>query len=287
MMSKPNLAVPASVTRIGRDELLAGLALPRDGRVFDLGTELANGMPVGPIESFGGFRITPYRTPRCLSQPDQAPGFDFSMDLIQGSPHLGSHIDAPAHIQSFGRVFGGHKAADVYDDFGWTENGVHTVPSVITRGILLDIPGLLSVERLPDLFEITPENVERCLEKERIEVQRGDAVLIRTGKMADYHGDGSAYFAAGPGIGVAAALWLYDRGMAILGSDTSATEPIPFPDPDNTVHRAMLVERGVFLVEILQLDELAEEGAYEFLFVCLPLKLRGATGSWVRPVALT
>jgi kynurenine formamidase len=74
--------------------------------------------------------------------------------------------------------------------------------------------------------------------------------------------------------------------MAVLGSDTSATEPFPFPDPDNTVHRAMLVERGVFLVEILCLDELASASAYEFLFVCLPLKFRGGTGSWVRPVAV-
>jgi kynurenine formamidase len=111
-------------------------------------------------------------------------------------------------------------------------------------------------------------------------------VLVRTGKMADYHGDGASYFAAGPGIGVEAALWLFERGMAVLGSDTSATEPFPFPDPDNTVHRAMLVERGVFLVEILCLDELASASAYEFLFVCLPLKFRGGTGSWVRPVAV-
>ena len=278
--------VPEGTARIGAEELLAGLALPTQGRVFDLGTELATGMPVGPIEAFGGFRITPYRTPKCIASPGNAPGFDFSMELIQGSPHIGTHFDAPAHIQSFGRVFGGHRAADVYDDFGWRENGIHTVPPVITRGLLIDIPALLEVPRLPDLFEITADHVQRALEREQVEVRRGDAVLVRTGKMADYHGDGSTYFAAGPGIGVDAALWLFERGMAILGSDTSATEPFPFPDPDNTVHRAMLVERGVFLVEILCLDELADASVYEFLFVCLPLKFHGGTGSWVRPVAV-
>jgi regulator of RNase E activity RraA/kynurenine formamidase len=278
--------VPEGTARIGADELLAGLALPVQGRVFDLGTELATGMPVGPIEAFGGFRITPYRTPKCIASPADAPGFDFSMELIQGSPHIGSHLDAPAHIQSFGKVFGGHRAADVYDDFGWRENGIHTVPPVITRGVLLDVPALLEVPRLPDLFEITVDHVQRTLERQQMEVRRGDAVLVRTGKMADYHGDGGSYFAAGPGIGVDAALWLFERGMAVLGSDTSATEPYPFPDPDNTVHRAMLVERGVFLAEILCLDELADAGAYEFLFVCLPLKFHGGTGSWVRPVAV-
>jgi regulator of RNase E activity RraA/kynurenine formamidase len=284
--TSPAVPVPEGTARLGAEELLAGLALPAQGRVFDLGTELATGMPVGPIEAFGGFRITPYRTPKCITSPGDPPGFDFSMELIQGSPHIGTHFDAPAHIQSFGKVFGGHRAADVYDDFGWRENGIHTVPPVITRGVLLDIPALLEVARLPDLFEITVDHVQQTLEREQVEVRRGDAVLVRTGKMADYHGDGGSYFAAGPGIGVEAALWLFERGMAVLGSDTSATEPFPFPDPDNTVHRAMLVERGVFLVEILCLDELASASAYEFLFVCLPLKFHGGTGSWVRPVAV-
>jgi regulator of RNase E activity RraA/kynurenine formamidase len=284
--TSPGAPVPEGTARIGPEELLAALALPAQGRVFDLGTELATGMPVGPIEAFGGFRITPYRTPKCIASPDNAPGFDFSMELIQGSPHIGTHFDAPAHIQSFGKVFGGHRAADVYDDFGWRENGIHTVPPVITRGVLLDIPALLEVPRLPDLFEVTVDHVQRALEREQVEVRRGDAVLVRTGKMADYHGDGSTYFDAGPGIGVDAALWLFERGMAVLGSDTSATEPYPFPDPDNTVHRAMLVERGIFLAEILCLDELAGANAYEFLFVCLPLKFHGGTGSWVRPVAV-
>jgi regulator of RNase E activity RraA/kynurenine formamidase len=284
--TRPAAPVPEGTARIGAEELLAGLALPAQGRVFDLGTELATGMPVGPIEAFGGFRITPYRTPKCIASPGDAPGFDFSMELIQGSPHIGTHFDAPAHIQSFGKVFGGHRAADVYDDFGWRENGIHTVPPVITRGVMLDIPALLEVPRLPDLFEITVDHVQQTLEREQVEVRRGDAVLVRTGKMADYHGDGGSYFAAGPGIGVEAALWLFERGMAVLGSDTSATEPFPFPDPDNTVHRAMLVERGIFLAEILCLDELADASAYEFLFVCLPLKFHGGTGSWVRPVAV-
>jgi kynurenine formamidase len=282
-MSRPT---PAGTARLGPEKLLGALGLPSEGRTFDLGTELATGMPVGPIEAFGGFRITPYRTPHCIAHPDEAPGFDFSMDLIQGSPHLGSHFDAPAHIQTHGKVFGGERAADVYGDFGWQVNGIDTVPPVLTRGVLLDVPALLGEDRLPDLFEVTVEHLEGCLQRQGVELREGDAVLVRTGKMADYHGSGETYFAAGPGVGVPAALWLHERGIAMLGSDTSATEPYPFPDAENTVHRAMLVERGIFLIEILRLDELAAAEAYEFLFVCLPLKFRGATGSWVRPVAV-
>lgn len=74
--------------------------------------------------------------------------------------------------------------------------------------------------------------------------------------------------------------------MAVLGADSTGIEPLPFPDPARTTHRAMLVERGVHLVENLYLDELAADGVAEALFVCLPLKITGATGSWVRPVAI-
>src|SRR5271156_1426525 len=100
-------AIPAGTARLGSQQLLGALKLAQGGRVFDLGTELATGMPVGSIDSFGGFRITPYRTPVCLARPDAPPGFDFSMELIQGSPHVGTHFDAPAHIQASGKVFGG------------------------------------------------------------------------------------------------------------------------------------------------------------------------------------
>ena len=90
-----------------------------------------------------------------------------------------------------------------------------------------------------------------------------------------------------PGVGPAAAVWLYERGMAVLATDTTGTEPVPHPDPARTTHRAMLVERGVHLIENVFLDELARDHVIESTFVCLPLKLTGATGSWVRPIAIS
>jgi kynurenine formamidase len=279
-------AITAARERIGSAELLAALTLPREGRVFDLATQLANDMPVGPEETFAGFRLTQYRTPKCIADRENLLGFDFSMELLSGSPHLGTHLDALAHIAAGGKHFGGVSVHDAYDDFGWKQNGIETVPPIVGRGILLDAARAEGVDKLPDGFEIGTELIQRCLAEQGTELRRGDTVLVRTGKFLDYHGEGPLYFDAQPGIGVAAAVWLYDQGMAVLGTDTSATEVFPFRDLDNTVHKAMLVERGVYLVEILDLEELAAARAYEFLFVCLPLKIRGGTGSWVRPLAL-
>jgi kynurenine formamidase len=74
--------------------------------------------------------------------------------------------------------------------------------------------------------------------------------------------------------------------MALLGTDTSGTEVIPMPDPERTTHGVMIVERGVHLIEIMDLESIAAERIHEFLFVSLPLRIAGATGSWLRPVAI-
>ena len=112
-------------------------------------------------------------------------------------------------------------------------------------------------------------------------------MLVRSGWFgAWYASDPDAYFASQPGVGPDAALWLYERGMALLGTDTSGTEVIPMPDLERTTHGVLLVERGVHLIEIPDLEALAAEPAFEFLFVCLPLRITGATGSWLRPVAV-
>ncbi len=269
--------------RDGRLDDLLGLV--RAARRYDLGTDYGFDMPRGPRGDFHRMQLSQWHVPRCLLQ-DDGPRLSFSMDVVQGSPHLGTHIDAFVHAQSAGRIFGGSRVGDVFDERGWREHGAETIAPVVRRGVLLDVARALGEDPLPDLFEIRPEHLERTLEAQGTELREGDAVLVRTGKFAaDYHGDGKRFFASQPGVGRDAAAWLADRGMGLLGTDTTATEPAPFPDIDRTVHEELLVRRGIHLVEILDVEALAADRLDAFLFVCLPLKLTGATGSWVRPVA--
>jgi len=276
---------PVAQERITDAERQRAVAAVRTGRLFDLGTELAHDMPMGPADNFGGFRLTPFKTPECLVKRENPPPFDISVEVVQGCQHLGTHIDALAHVAVHGRHFGNVSVLDAYGDFGWKHNGIESVVPIFTRGLLLDIPRALGVDRLPDRYEVVTTDLELALEMSGETVRSGDAVLVRTGKMLDYVPNGS-YFDAGPGVGVEAGIWLYDRGMAVLGTDTSASEPFPFRDEEHTLHRALLFERGVNLVEIMNLEELARSGVTSFLFVCSPLRLRGGTGSWVRPIAV-
>jgi kynurenine formamidase len=274
-------AVPA-MHRVGTAEVLAATASVRDGRVYDLGLPIDTSMPQAPPPVAVPFSLlfsaTAERT------PSGAP-FGIAMDAVIGSIHTSTHLDGLAHVSHNGALFGGVDADKSRGDGGYRVHGIETVPPIVTRGIVLDIATLHGVGRLPDGYEVTVQDVEEALANLAVTVGHGDAVLIRTGKIQQYFTDPVAFEQAQPGIGPDAAIWLYERGMVILGTDTSGTEPIPYPE--RSTHVAMLVERGVHLIESLSLEEARLAAPPTGLFVCLPLKITGATGSWVRPILIT
>jgi kynurenine formamidase len=127
------------------------------------------------------------------------------------------------------------------------------------------------------------------VEAKGIEIRPGDAVLVNTGWLTVWtEGPETTSQHVGAGISLEIAKYAAEKGCVVLGSDQGTVEADPSPDKLNPhpVHIEMLVEEGVHLLENAYLDDLARDGVTEFLFVCLPLRIRGATGSWVRPVAI-
>jgi kynurenine formamidase len=149
----------------------------------------------------------------------------------------------------------------------------------VRRGVLLDVAG---PEPLADDHTITSSELAAA---QRAEIRPGDVVLIRTG-WARYFCDPKKFISEvrGPGPAIEGARWLSERRVFAAGSDTVAFERVP--DPSMPVHVHLLVESGIHIIECLNLDELAAARVAEFVFVALPLKIRGATGSPVRPVAI-
>jgi kynurenine formamidase len=267
-------------------QVLAALGLVTDGSVFDLGTELGPATLSGPEETFAPFRLSPYRIPKAVTSDDEPPPFDFSMEVVSGSLHVGTHIDGLAHIHSHGRMHGGVGSRDSWSDDGWMANGAEHLPPFVQRGILLDVARLRGVDVIEGSSEITAAELDDCATRAGVAVRPGTAVLVRTGKIRQFHSRDHRFHDSQPGVGPDGAEHLAELGMTLLGSDTSGTEPHPMPNLERTTHRSMLVERGIPLLEILDLEELAERQMVEFCLIALPLRIRGATGSWVRPIAL-
>lgn len=274
-------ALHPAPARLGSEvvEVLAGL---RDPHVFDLGATIEEAMPQWPDD--GSRRLT--RSWMVAPGGRRGTGeTTFAVEALAASLHTSTHIDAVVHVQFDGLVHGGEPVASAAADGRFERGGIETIEPIVAPYVLLDVARAAGVEVVPDDADIDVGALEDALRLDGLSIVPGTVALVRTGKIRSFS-TGDAYLEEQPGLTVAAAEWLCDRGVAVLGSDTAGTEPIPSRGPVGPVHRLMLFERGIPLVENLVLDQLAELGRRRGIFVCLPLKLVGATASWVRPVAI-
>src|SRR5262249_31649356 len=153
-----------------------------------------------------------------------------------------------------GICFGGEAVEQSYEH-GMARLGVDTIAPIVRRGVLLDIAGLQGVDALPADFEITPDHLSRATHGE---IEAGDIVLLRTG-WARYFSDAKKYInnIVAPGPAVDAARWLSSLEIFAAGSDTVAFERVP--DSAMPVHVHLLVESGIHIIEVLNLEELARD----------------------------
>jgi kynurenine formamidase len=242
---------------------------------YDLGQPYFPGMPHFPTHAPFLYSLTKKHGDIVYSN-----GATSAADAIALGTHVGTHIDALSHFSCNGVFYGGQEVEHSYEH-GMAELGVDAVAPIVRRGVLLDIAGLEGVDILPEDFEITPNHLSRAA---RSEVREGDIVLLRTG-LARLFSDARQYInnVVAPGAGIEAARWLSSRKIFAAGSDTVAFERTP--SPEMAVHLHLLVESGIHIIEVLNLEELARDRVYEFVFVAAPMNIRGATGAPVRPLA--
>ncbi|WP_051338629.1 cyclase family protein [Streptomyces flavidovirens] len=254
------------------------------GEVFDLAHPMRRGMPQSPNHP-------PYRMllERRHGDMVRADGGSAANELIVTGGHVGTHVDALAHVSQDGYVNGGVPAGDVQGHDGFSALGIEEFPPYVGRGVLLDIARLHGVATLPAGHEVTAGELAAA-EHEGAPVRPGDAVLVATGWSRLWHDPDTFVGTTGgaPGPGVEAARWLADRGVRVVGGETIAFEHIPPGKGHATlpVHRILLVEAGIHIVETIRLYGLADAGAAEFLLVLAPLPLVGATGAPARPLAV-
>ena len=211
-----------------------------------------------------------------------ASGFIFMAD------HSGTHIDALSHQAWEMELHGGRDVTpQVQTPDGFTELGIEEVPPIMRRGVLLDVAGFRGVDRLGASELATVHDLEGAADSQGTQIGSGDVVLIRTGNGRIW--DDSAAYEIGPGIDRSGAEWLAAMDVFAVGADNLALDVIGHEDSELgalPAHTVLIVRSGIFIMENLFLEGLASAGRHEFLFLCFPLKLRGVTGSPIRPVAL-
>ncbi|WP_433506842.1 cyclase family protein [Pseudonocardia halophobica] len=254
-------------------------------RVIELGHPLYTGMPSSP--NHPGFRMTLERRHGDAVRPD---GGSASNEVIVTGGHVGTHVDALSHVSHEGLLHGGIDAAEAQRGGKHTAHGAETIPPMVTRGVLLDVAAVHGVDTLEGGYGVTAGDLEAAAARVGAEPGRGDIALVRTG-WGRLFGDTSAYLgkeSGVPGVTVDGARWLAERGVVATGSDTTAFEQIPAGAGHRVlpVHRVLLVEHGIHIVEHLALEDAAAAGLGEFLAVFAPLRIVGGTGAPVRPLAV-
>jgi len=269
-----NLMKPETVLRAAR--------LIRTGEVIELGQVLHGSMP------FFGPRIFNMQVKRTNVLPESNRRWSNEEIVTTELGQVGTQIDGFAHQTIGNGLYNCFKLEDTATRNGFTKLGIENAGALMTRGVMIDVAALKGIDMLPDTYEITVQDLQAALKRENLALQPGDAVIINTGWGRLWGKDNVRYMKTEPGIGVAAAEWLVRQDPMLVGSDNWGVEVVHNPDPqlNEPVHQIMLVVNGIHLLESLKLDELAAKRAYEFAFIVQPLKIQGATGSTVAPVAV-
>jgi kynurenine formamidase len=280
------------MTDASRARILSRIA---GGTVFDLSVEYFNGMPSWYLAGDPLYQLWMTHTPRghAIDDPlgvgaEQNAKVAYTGDAISMYTHTGTHIDALNHFGLHGEVFNGFAADSHLGDRGWSKVGVEKFPPIIARGVLIDVAGYKGVKMLPASYSITAEDLQGALAKQNTRLEPGDVVLIRGGRMTVWP-DVQKYVLDQPGLGLPGARWLAESQQVMaVGGDNLSLEHFPVHGNENwiPVHTYLLAQRGVPIIEVLNLEELAEKRVYEFAFIAGSLKLRGASAAPFRPIAL-
>jgi kynurenine formamidase len=215
-------------------------------------------------------------------------------EYVLATSHSGAHIDALAHmtIGEDDHWFCG-AAATHLGDFGPTAGDATAIPPIWTRGVLFDVPRHRGVQSLGRGEPVSADELKIMAREAGLELGQGDVALVRTGYLSHWPDPTKLEAHRGPGPDLSAARWFAECGVIACGSDTETFEVQPAPAQDRgrpsnpqPVHTLLLIEKGIYIMESLYLEELARDGVSEFLFVALPVKIRGATGSMMDPIAV-
>jgi kynurenine formamidase len=286
------------------------LSLARTGRVYDLGMTYERRSYRWPGHSPG--EIMSFRTPAGeLLQRDlefmfgegNTSNTTFTNHALFISDNVATQLDGYAHISEGDppHTYNGVRMTDIQGDWGLLKFGVETIPPIVAPATLIDVARSVGQDPLPAGFAITPELLQEALERQRVDIDPLDVVLIRTGTGAVWlAGDGvgadheALQRSDTAGINLSAARWLVEeKGAIAIGSDTSGLEVTPPPEqlPEGTsfnpVHVYMLVRQGVHILEYNNLEDAAADRTYKFAYVLGVNKIKGtAAGTVQRPLGL-
>ena len=263
-------------------KVLEAKNLIKTGTVYQLGHAYESGMPLFGTRHFS------LRIPQTFG-PMGSNNMTYHDEVISGElGQIGTQFDGLGHLGIGDLFYNGNDRREFAKAEGLAKLGVENVGAIATRGVLIDVAALKGVAQLDGGYEISVADITAALAKQKVEIHAGDVVIFHTGWGSLWGKDNAKFNAAAPGPGLAAAQYLIDHRVVMVGADTWSMEVIPNPNKDLQfpVHQLLIPRNGTYIFENLVTEDLARDRAYEFAFFFAPLKLKGATGSPGNPLAI-
>ena len=286
------------------EKILKAMRIPKTGQTYELGRIYEQEMPQ---YGYRPYFLTVIPAAEAAKEATGVAQQDYFTGFIG---QMGTQYDAFGHQGKTVRMADGSLKNVYYNGFsqddltgknrgvgGLEALGVEHVKPIVTRGILIDIAGYKGVPVLESRYEVTLADVRGALAKQGMNestIEPGDAILFNYG-WAMYWSNPQKYndarFFVGenqgsPGIGVEVARWAVGKKASMVGADSCCVTIQPPTKPElGNVHHELLFG-GVGMLENMDLRELARDRVYEFLYLNLTERIRGATGSPVRPIAI-
>lgn len=287
-----------SMNYVTPEKVLAASKLVKKGKVFSLALPLDSSGP--QTGAFG--RTNPLHVMLqdggdiASGAQDHLPTLRFTDDAVYMVLQCATQWDALAHIYHDGRMYNGY-GTEAVNSAGAQKNSITAVrDKMVTRGVLLDIARYKGKPWLDVSEPIHGSDLEGCAEQQGVTVGEGDAVIVRTGRIAAVRerGEWGDEYAGGPapGLAISSSEFLCERRVAAIATDTWGIEVLPNETPDvfQPLHIILLVNAGIHIGEMFDTEALAQDcasdGVYEFLFVAPPLTITGAVGSPINPQAI-
>jgi kynurenine formamidase len=264
-----------AVNLVTPDRVMAACRRPQTGSVYQLGIDLKRDAPVG------GNRIAPLHFMTqdggdfaALGRHDWGTADDYMVLATQGT----THVDGLAHVWSGGQLYNGYPYTEVRSS-GAAKLGLEKLGGVVTTVHLFDVSHLQG-ENPP---EITPELVEQMLSTRDARPEPGDAMLFRTGWMETAL-QGDVEDGKFPVVSLSMGEWFADNDIAIVGADNIAVEATGRRGVLPPLHKILVRDLGVTMMELLHLRAPAEDGVETGMLVVAPLRISRGVGSPVNPL---
>lgn len=245
---------------------------------------------------------TPAFSPRSLSlqvvQPNQQGGQKLSAfgyegnyndDILQLWVGIGSQIDGLGHLGENGYYYNCNNEKDISVITGLTKLGVHNVPPLVGRAVILDMAKHFGKDVMAAGENFGEADIKAAAKEQGVTMGKGDIILFHTGWTEGMlESDPTAWVSGEPGLNNEGARYIASLEPMAVGADTWGVEPIPAPEGDGVFygHVILLQQHGVYLLETMNTGPILRDGVNEFMFVLGQARIRGTVQMIINPVAL-